>query len=419
MSERMGAAVVVVGAGPAGIAAACAAAERGADTLLLDENPAPGGQIWRAGVGVPPKEARPWLERLATSAARTEHGISVFDRGQSSLLVERDGQAVEVNYDKLVLATGARELFLPFPGWTLPNVMGIGGLQALAKGGVDVSGQRVVIAGSGPLILPLASTLARKGVRLSAVAEQAAAADVRRFALDLWKSPTKLLQAARLRASFLGTRYRTGTWAIEAQGSDRVERVILTDGRSTSTVACDLLATSYGLTPNLELPRLLGCEVDSGSVQVDETQQSSIEGIYAAGELCGIGGADIALIEGEIAGTTAAGGTIPARLIRARTKRRAFRVQLDEAFRPRSELLERLSPETIVCRCEDVPWSAIDPATSMRQAKLFHRVGMGPCQGRICAAALEHLCQWEADTIRPPLRPVTAGTLASSVDSGS
>ena len=159
----MAATVVVVGAGPGGIAASCAAAESGAQTLLLDENPAPGGQIWRSGVAAPPREARSWLERLASSAARIEHGASVFDIGESSLWVERDGQAVEVTYERLVLATGARELFLPFPGWTLPEVMGIGGIQALVKAGADIAGRRVVIAGSGPLILPVASTLNGKG----------------------------------------------------------------------------------------------------------------------------------------------------------------------------------------------------------------------------------------------------------------
>jgi NADPH-dependent 2,4-dienoyl-CoA reductase/sulfur reductase-like enzyme len=415
----MAATVVVVGAGPAGIAASCAAAESGAQTLLLDENPTPGGQIWRSGVAAPPPEAQAWLERLTSSAARIEHGASVFDIGESSLWVEQDGQAVEVTYERLVLATGARELFLPFPGWTLPEVMGIGGIQALVKAGADIAGRRVVIAGSGPLILPVASHLNGKGARLQVVAEQAEAAAVRRFALGLWRSPSKLLQAARLRASFLGTRYRTSTWVVAAHGADRVESVTLTDGRSTRTLPCDLLATSYGLVANLELPRLLGCELDQCRVRVDEAQQSSVEGIYAAGELCGIGGADVALIEGEIAGLAAAAEPVPQQLIRDRVRWQTFRAQLEESFRPRAELLERATPETIVCRCEDVPWSAIDSTTSMRQAKLFHRVGMGPCQGRICGVALEHLCQWDSDSIRPPLKPVAAGTLARSVEGGS
>ena len=174
MTERLSAQVVVVGAGPAGIAAAITAAEAGADTLLLDENLAAGGQIWRPGVKGTPAPARRWIARLQGSGARIESAASVFVvRDERTLLVERNGEPLAVSWDRLVLATGARELFLPFPGWTLPNVMGIGGAQAMIKSGAQVSGMRVVVAGSGPLMLPVAATLAKAGAKLEIDAEQA------------------------------------------------------------------------------------------------------------------------------------------------------------------------------------------------------------------------------------------------------
>jgi NADPH-dependent 2,4-dienoyl-CoA reductase/sulfur reductase-like enzyme len=426
---------VVVGAGPAGIAAACRAAEEGADTLLLDENQAPGGQIWRRGTGTPPPAARRWLERLERSGARVERGLAVWDARSGILSVDRAaggrplGQEggtyevgpCEVGWERLVVTTGARELFLPFPGWTLPGVLGLGGLQAMAKSGASVAGSRIAVTGSGPLILPVAATLAEKGAELVVVAEQAPGWALRRFAAGLWRSPGKWLQAADLRRRFLATRFRTGTWVASAAGDDALAEVTLTDGRRTWTEPCDLLAASYGLVPNLELARLLGCELADGAVAVDAGQRSSVENVLCAGEVCGIGGVDSALAEGQIAGLVAAGppgggGAIEPALLARRHAARRFAARLEAAFAPRRELFERLEPETIVCRCEDVPWSEIDPGWSMRQAKLYRRVGMGPCQGRICGAALERLCGWPPDTVRPPLKPVTAATLARAGD---
>lgn len=414
MTERLAARVVVIGAGPAGIAAAATAAEAGADTLLLDENPGAGGQIWRQGIKGAPPRARRWLERLERSGVRIVSEASVFDvPGETTLNVERGGEPLVVSWQRLILATGARELFLPFPGWTLPNVMGIGGAQAMVKAGASVVGQRVVVAGSGPLMLPVAATLAKAGAKLEIVAEQAAGAKVGRFALGLWRQPVKWIEAAQFRLAFARTRFRTGTWVVSAAGTDAVRSATLTDGKRSWTVECDLLATSYGLIPNLELPRLLGCAVDDDVVTVNESQETSRSDIFAAGELCGVGGADLALAEGSLAGLAAAGKSAPGGLHSQRNRLRRFVRALAEAFEPRRELLDRLTDDTFVCRCEDVPWGAIDPATEMRQAKLYHRVGMGPCQGRICGPALERLCGWEPDTVRPPLKPVSAATLAA------
>ena len=174
--------VVIVGAGPAGIAAACRAAEAGRRSIVLDEGLGPGGQIWR------PQRARTARRRRARIGSRgsrpvgavVQRSTSVFDVRRTAaggFLVsgEHDGRAFEVTGRAIILATGARERFLPFPGWTLPNVVGIGGAQALLKAGTSFVGKRVVIAGSGPLLLPVAASLAKSGAKVALVAEQAAA----------------------------------------------------------------------------------------------------------------------------------------------------------------------------------------------------------------------------------------------------
>src|SRR5690606_32206212 len=155
--------VIVVGAGPAGIAAACAAAGRGRSVILLDESPRAGGQIWRHRSDHVPRTARPWLARLARSGAVLRAGASIVDierqDGFTLRLVE-EGRGRSIHGAALVLATGARERFIPFPGWTLPNVLGVGGAQALVKAGASFAGRRAVIAGSGPLLLPVSAALA-------------------------------------------------------------------------------------------------------------------------------------------------------------------------------------------------------------------------------------------------------------------
>jgi NADPH-dependent 2,4-dienoyl-CoA reductase/sulfur reductase-like enzyme len=208
--------VAVVGGGPAGIAAAALIAETGRRVAMLDAAPEPGGQIWRHRRGAqPPAVARRWLRRLERSGATVLRESSVVDvrdaaEGRFSLTAERGVSPLLVNATTLVLATGARERFLPFPGWTLPGVVGVGGAQALLKAGLDVSGRRVVIAGSGPLLLPVAASLAAAGAQVLRVAEQAPPRAVRAFAVGLWRHPSSLVQAARYRVAFARTPYTMG-----------------------------------------------------------------------------------------------------------------------------------------------------------------------------------------------------------------
>ena len=410
--------VVVIGGGPAGIAAASSAAEAGARVVMIDEGTGPGGQIWRPASeahAAPPRAARRWIARLETSGVEVLRSTSVVDAwragDQCVVVVESRGVGREIVARSLVLATGARERFLPFPGWTLPNVVGVGGAQALAKSGTSFRGKRVVIAGSGPLLLPVAASLSRSGAKVLLVAEQAPAATVARFAAGLWRRPGTLVQAATLRAGFLKTPFATGMWVTAARGDTVLREVTLSNGRSTRTIECDVLCAAFGLVPNTELARLLGCVVEKSAVVVDDRQSTNVAGVYCCGEPTGIGGVDLALAEGEIAGLSAAGRSAPATLVARRAGDRRAALRLDRAFALRHELFTLADTDTIVCRCEDVRWGALDRRWSIRQAKLYTRIGMGPCQGRVCGAALECLMGWSVDSARVPAQPARCRTL--------
>ena len=412
--------VAVVGAGPAGIAAAVAASRAGRRVVVIDQGMAAGGQIWRHGpTAPPPREARPWLDRLARSGATTLFGTSVVDLrttdGGFALVAQRGTTPTHVEAERVILATGARERFLPFPGWTLPGVTGVGGVQALREMGTTVAGKRVVVAGTGPLLLPVAAALARAGAHVVLVAEQAPAHVVARFAASLWRRPGLLLRAAGYRAGFRAARYATGTWVSAAEGARGVERVTITDGRRSETLGCDLLCVGYGLVPATELARLAGCAVPGGAVAVDERQETSVPGLYCAGEPTGIGGAELSLIEGGIAGLCAAGRDRDAApMLGARSALRREAAAMERAFAPRAELRDVCTDDTIVCRCEDVTRGELDPAWCSRQAKLYTRAGMGPCQGRVCGAALDFHFGWTSDAVRPPIEPALLSTVLAA-----
>jgi D-hydroxyproline dehydrogenase subunit alpha len=413
--------VAVIGAGPAGIAAAVRAAESGLRVVVLDRGLRSGGQIWRhVGGGSIPRVAQHWIAQLARSGAIVIHGTSVVDvqndGAEFAILADTSGSALRVRANTIVLATGARELFIPFNGWTLPGVMGIGGTQALLKSGASFAGKRVIIAGSGPLMLPVAASLATAGARLVLVAEQAPRSAVTRFAAGLWRAPALVAQAARYRARFLATPYSTGTWVTAAQGSERLESVTVTNGRRTWREAADVLCTGYGLVPNVELARLLGCETRDGAIVVDEQQRTSVANVLAVGEATGIGGAPLSLVEGEIAGLSVSPRSrVSGAFLRKRAALEVAARRMLDAFALREELRALPTAATIVCRCEDVSYGAVRNAACARQAKLYTRAGMGPCQGRTCMPGLEFLLAWQPDTVRPPVEPALVSVLSSEI----
>lgn len=399
--------VAVVGAGPAGIAAATRAAEADARVVLIDEHPHPGGQIWRrdharAAAGA----AAQWLARLRASGTTVHSSTCVMDVDGRTLITDTGSVCAH----QVVIATGARERFLPFPGWTLPGVTGVGGLQAMVKTGLDLRDRVVVLAGTGPLLIAVGASLLDRGGRVTTIADQAPVARLRPFLGFLMHEPEKLVQGLGYALDLNPGTMRFGTWVAAAHGRNRIEHVTLTDGKRSWRERCDFLAVGYGLVPQTELAALFGCRLAGDAVWVDRDQQTSIPGVFAAGEPTGIGGVDCALVEGQIAGLAAVGRT-DERLMAERDAGLRFKQALADAFELRDELRHVVTQDTIVCRCEDVRLGSLDPFEDRRMAKLVTRCGMGPCQGRVCGPGLQFLKGWGPDTIRPPLMPTSVGDL--------
>ena len=415
--------VLVVGAGPAGIAAAATAATHGRQALLMDDNLAPGGQIWREATTAQQEEPydvrRKTLLTLRVSGARIFSGWRVFDAPRNGILraIHDSGpeiHTIDISYEQLVVATGARERFLPFPGWTLPGVFGAGGLEALARGGFSVSGKRIVVAGTGPLLLPVAAHLRQMGGRVTTVAEQASRRQLARFSTFLSRQPGKLIEGLQYRAASGGSRYRPGCWPLAALGTDKIEGVRLTDGQRRWEEPCELLACGFHLVPNTELASLLGCAMRENAIEVDDVQQTSVSNVFAAGEPTGIAGLESALLTGTMAGLAAAGKLEEARaLLPRRQKFERFAERLKTAFALRPELLSLPEPDTIVCRCEDVTFEALKGYEDWNDAKRQTRCGMGPCQGRVCGPATEALFGWRPSSVRPPLYPVPLSAMGA------
>ncbi|WP_044873982.1 FAD/NAD(P)-binding oxidoreductase [Pseudomonas sp. LFM046] len=403
--------LLIIGAGPAGMAAALAAAPSGARIAVLDDNPAPGGQIWRDG----PQAHLPEIARKQRRSLAEQDNIQVFCgtrvvavAGHKRLLVEDAERGWVIEYDKLILCTGARELLLPFPGWTLPGVTGAGGLQALVKGGLPVAGERLVIAGSGPLLLASAATARAAGARVLHIAEQASFAALAGFTASLPRWPNKLWQAVML----FDRHYRPDSHVLAALGTDRLEAVRLRQGDKVLELACDRLACGFGLIPNTQLGQALGCRIEHQAIAVDAWQASSLADHFAAGECTGFGGSELARVEGAIAGHAAVGDHDKAgALWPQRYRWQAFADQLAKSFSLSSRLRDLPQPDTLVCRCEDVPYQALQGSDGWTDAKLHSRCGMGACQGRVCGAAGQFLFGWTPPAPRPPLSPARVETL--------
>jgi NADPH-dependent 2,4-dienoyl-CoA reductase/sulfur reductase-like enzyme len=338
----------------------------------------------------------------------------VFEQVEPGLaLAEGLDGIYELGYSKLILATGARERFLPFEGWTLPNVFGAGGLQALVKSGMPVEGKKVIVAGSGPLLLAVADYLRGRGADILLIAEQARRSQLLGFVTALVRQPIKAAQAVKLRANLRGVKYLMDCRVVAARADGKISSVTLRMRDRAWDLSCDFLACGFHLVPNVELAALLGCELVGGGVRVDDFQETSVPNIYCAGEPTGIGGLELSLVEGEVAGLAASERHDEARkLFTARAKLRRFADSLNRAFALGDELKTLARPDTIVCRCEDVTFERIKQFDSWRAAKLQTRCGMGPCQGRVCGPAIEFLMGWKAESVRPPIFPVRLESLA-------
>lgn len=414
--------LLIIGAGPAGMAAALAAAPSGMRIVVVDDNPAPGGQIWRDGPGVHlPALARRHRDGLARHGnIQVLSGTRVVGLGDRSsptdapaLILENATRGWTQHCARLLLCTGARELLAPFPGWTLPGVTGAGGLQALIKGGLDVRGQRVVVAGTGPLLLAAAASARKAGAQVLRIAEQAPWTALAAFAAQLVRWPAKALQAPTL----LHPRLRAGAQVLEALGSTQVEAVLVQRANRTERLACERLACGFGLVPNTHLGQMLGCAIGARhGLHVDTLMRTTVPGVHAAGECTGFGGSERALVQGAIAGHEAAGDAQAAQALQGALARwNAFADALHRHFPLRAEALAALPrADTLVCRCEDVAHGTLLGRSNWIDAKLHTRCGMGACQGRICGAAAQVLYGWTPQPARHLLSPARISTLVAA-----
>jgi D-hydroxyproline dehydrogenase subunit alpha len=451
--------VVVVGAGPAGLAAAAAARAAGAGVLVLDEQRAPGGQIWRqrwtaAGTsgGALPRDGRRALRALAASGAEVRAGTAVWGTADARTLltVGPDDAPGRVRARALVLATGAYDRPVAFPGWTLPGVFTAGGAQALAKAHGVLAGHRVLLAGAGPFLLPVATQLAAGGAEVVAVAEATRRRDWLAAGPRMGRHPGRLAAYGTYRARLrrAGVPIRWGRVLVRAGGEGRVKHATLAaagpDWRprpgTEERLEVDAVCTAYGFLPAVELPRALGCALRAvrgqghAAVAHDGDGRTSLPHVFVAGEAGGIGGAALAAAEGRVAGLAAAalvtGTARRAALASARRRREreaGFAGILGDLFAPRPGVLELADPATPLCRCEDVTAAEVDRAAAdgaggPAALKLATRAGQGPCQGRICAHLIAHRLPGAAPealfSARPPLRPVPLPVLAAAVTEG-
>ncbi|WP_369777647.1 NAD(P)/FAD-dependent oxidoreductase [Streptomyces sp. R33] len=437
--------LAVVGAGPAGLAAAVNAAGLGLRVVLLDAGERPGGQYYRhpaPGLGADRPEAlhhgwSAFAEREAALRAHRAAGRITYLPAHHVWTVVPDGPAwtlhavagpdeaaATLHARAVLLATGSYERQLPFPGWTLPGVVGAGGAQAMLKSGLVLPGRRVVVAGSGPLLLAVAGSLAAAGARVPAVVEAAAYGGYAGHVPALLRNPGKLAEAATYGSALLHRHIRllTRHAVTEAHGADRVEAVTVArldrDWRpvpgTARRIPCDALAVGHGLVPQLELATGLGCATrrsadGTAALALDAGQRTSVPGIWSAGETGGIGGAQLALLEGEIAAHAIAGRPVPAALARRRARLRAFADAMGAAHRPGTGWTEWLRDDTDACRCEEVPAGRIREAVAdlgardARTVKLLTRAGMGWCQGRMCGPAVAALAGEDPAPDRRPL----------------
>jgi NADPH-dependent 2,4-dienoyl-CoA reductase/sulfur reductase-like enzyme len=453
--------VVVIGAGPAGMAASIEAAARNCDVTLLDESARPGGQIYRqADPRLPGSDfAEPnelmrkkrLLQRFDDVIRDIDYraGVAVyaaFDNGEIHLQ-HQDGTQV-LKPDAVVLATGVRERAVPFPGWTLPGVMFAGGAQAILKAQRTSPGRVAVVAGCGPLPIVVASQLTRAGTRVAALATLGSPLAILRDPTGAWHGRDILREGLR----YAGSLRRAGVARlnrhvpIRALGTERLEAVQLArvDARghvlagSLREIACDLLAVNYGFVANGELAAMAGARMrhdpDGGFwlPETDDEGRTSLPWLFAAGDAAGLRGALVAESEGTIVGAAAAAASAASALskslieaVAVRRRYGAFARAVRNTLSVPAALWRTTTDDTFVCRCENVQLSDIRAALqgghhSLNAIKRNARPGMGWCGGRMCLHSVAVLAELHAGvapgnmmTARPMARPVTFAALAN------
>lgn len=445
--------VVIVGAGPAGLAAASVTARAGLATLLVDENASLGGQIYRAITTTP-------VAKRHILGSEYWHGLSLVAEARASgaeiiqsatvwsidrdrqVGISHEGRSRFVSARRVVIATGAMERPFPIPGWTLPGVMTAGAAQTLLKSSGLVPSGRVVLAGTGPLLWLLAAQLLRAGGSIDPILDTTAADSSRRalpHAIGFLLSPLVAKGLALKREVSRQVRVIKHVTTLAAEGSARVERIAFaTKGGQMQQLPVDQLLLHQGIVPNTNLAMSAGVTHRWSSrqlcwvPQLDAHGRSSIPGLFLAGDGAGIAGGLAAEARGRICGLAVASDLAPHRPV---DNAQPIEQQLarEERARPFLDIMFTPPPQfripdgnTIVCRCEEVTSGQVSEAvrlgcTGPNQLKAFLRCGMGPCQGRLCGLTVSELIARDRATtpadvghlrLRPPIKPITLGELA-------
>lgn len=447
--------VAVIGAGPAGMSAAVAAAGAGASVVLLDEQAGPGGQIYRGItqadarrlelLGPDYADGRALAAAFAASGARHEAGVAVWEVTRDRTVHGLQAGAVRSwQAQRVVLATGAMERPFPITGWTLPGVMTAGAAQILLKTAQAVPAGELVLAGCGPLLYLLGWQYLRAGVRIRAIVDTTDRADHRRAlahagaALRGWRVMAKGLKLM-LALRRAGVPFHTGATGLAIDGQERAAAVRFNAGGRAHRIDADVVLLHQGVVPNTQFSWSLRATHRWDAAQLCWTPQADawgeldVPGIFVAGDGGGIGGALAAACQGRLAGLAAAQQL--GRIDGAERDRRAAPVRaelatqlavrpfLDALYRPK---LRVPADDVIVCRCEEVTAGQIRShvalgCTGPNQAKSFGRCGMGPCQGRLCGLTVTEVIAEARGVspaevgyyrIRPPIKPITLGELA-------
>ncbi|MGS1007561.1 FAD-dependent oxidoreductase [Achromobacter anxifer] len=473
--------LIIVGAGPAGLSAALTAAEHGLRVVVIDEQHDVGGQIFRQAPSTFKSEpssafksypfGRQLLEQARQSTriqwrfGSTAWGIfRTPGHPGVKVAINRGNHAAMIDGAALLIATGAYDLPVAFPGWTLPGVMSAGGVQTLMKSQFLRPGKRFVLAGSHPLLLLVADLLVESGAEVAEVAiarPKPALAEM----LSSWRAVPGHLNLFRQAAGALRNlrRHRVpirfGTLLTRATGNEVVEQVVLNDATpqwepiagTERTLQADTLVIGYGLLASTELARQAGCasvwrpEQGGWIVSHDERMRTSQPRIFVAGEPAGIGGAEMAAIEGRIAALQAVldlrgepDQAIQTSLRQeddARRKASRFSETVLRFFEPRLDALAKLAtPQTTICRCEEVTAGTVQSfladnphVSDVNSVKLACRTGMGFCQGRYCQHTVAHMLAATrgidvsalgAFTARAPVKPVPVAALAGLWEQG-
>ena len=444
--------LVVIGGGPAGLAAAAMAARAGLSTVLFDENPGVGGQNYRAITFSPVKDRAILGEdywagadlaaEAQASGALIVNGATVWSLDPARLVgVSIAGQARLIQAGRVIIATGSLERPFPIPGWTLPGVMSAGGAQTALKAQGLVPNGRTVLAGGGPLLWLLAAQILRAGGKIDAILDTMprrnwlrAVAHLPDFVLSpYFAKGLKLLREVRAKVRVIRTD------RLEAVGDDRLREVVFDVGDEERRMPADLLLLHQGVVPNVNLAMAAGLAHAWNDRQIcfelvlDEWFTSSVPGIAVAGDGAGIAGGTAAVERGRIAAIAAIRALKPeaplpdAQVIRQKLQREEMgRPFLDWLNRP-ADAFRQPEGETIVCRCEEVTAKQVRDTADLgcegpNQMKSFLRCGMGPCQGRLCGLTVTELIAAQRGTtpadvgyyrLRPPVKPITLAELAS------